>query len=99
MAQEEKELNQICTMVVNLENYIDKIRNHEGEAEMIDVIKAHNYYSEHQQKILILLELCNLLVCQMKISSYSVRDNLFPYVSENQLSEIIIINSFKRNKI
>ena len=43
--QEEKELNQICTMALsNLENYIDKIRNHEGEAEMADVIKAHNYY-------------------------------------------------------
>ncbi len=49
--QEEKELNQICTMAVsNLANYIDKIRNHHGEAKMKDVIKAQNYYCEHQQK-------------------------------------------------
>ena len=49
--REEDELNKICTMAVsNLNNYIDKIRNHEGEAEMADVIKAQNYYSEHQQK-------------------------------------------------
>ena len=30
--REEDELNKICTMAVsNLNNYIDKIRNHEGE--------------------------------------------------------------------
>jgi len=49
--QEEKELNQICTLAVsNLNNYIDKIRNHEGEDEKEEVIKAQNYYCEHQQK-------------------------------------------------
>ena len=49
--REEDELNKICTMAVsNLNNYIDKIRNHEGEAEMSDVIKAQNYYCEHQQQ-------------------------------------------------
>ena len=38
--QEEKELNQICTMgVSNLENYIDKIRNHH-EVKMKDVIES-----------------------------------------------------------
>ena len=62
---------------VQSKNYIDKIRTHEGEAEMIDVIKAQNYYSEHQQKIHIPLELCNLLVYQMKISSYSVPTTCF----------------------
>jgi hypothetical protein len=35
--------------VSNLNNYIDKIKNHENEAKMIDVIKAQNYYCEHQQ--------------------------------------------------
>ena len=49
--QEEKELNQICTMAVsNLANYIDKIRAHHGEAKREDVIKAQNYYCEHQQQ-------------------------------------------------
>ena len=48
---EEDELNQICTMAVsNLRNYIDKIRTHDGEAKREDVIKAQNYYCEHQQK-------------------------------------------------
>ena len=47
---EEKELNQICTMAVsNLANYIDKIRTHHGESNREDVIKAQNYYCEHQQ--------------------------------------------------
>ena len=49
--QEEKELNQICTMAVsNLANYIDKIRNHHGEATKEDVIKAQNYYCHNQQQ-------------------------------------------------
>ena len=48
---EEDELNQICTMAVsNLRNYIDKIRTHYGEAKREDVIKAQNYYCEHQQQ-------------------------------------------------
>ena len=48
---EEDELNQICTMAVsNLRNYIDKIRVHDGEAKREDVIKAQNYYCEHQQQ-------------------------------------------------
>jgi len=47
---EEKELNQICTMATsNLANYIDKIRTHDGESNREDVIKAQNYYCEHQQ--------------------------------------------------
>ena len=49
--REEKELNQICTLAAdNLANYIDKIRNHAGEANKEDVIKAQNYYCEHQQQ-------------------------------------------------
>jgi len=48
---EEDELNKICTMAVsNLRNYIDKIRVHHGEAERENVIKAQNYYCEHQQQ-------------------------------------------------
>jgi hypothetical protein len=48
---EERELNQICTLAMsNLANYIDKIRTHEGESTREDVIKAQNFYSEHQQQ-------------------------------------------------
>ncbi len=83
--QEEKELNQICTMAVsNLENYIDKIRNHEGEAEMIDVIKAHNYYSEHQQKNPHTPRVMQSLGLPDEDIKLFCSDNLFPYVSENQ---------------
>ena len=47
---DEDELNKICTMAVsNLANYIDKIRNHHNESKKEDVIKAQNYYCEHQQ--------------------------------------------------
>ena len=83
--QEEKELNQICTMAVsNLENYIDKIRTHEGEAEMIDVIKAHNYYSEHQQKNPHTPRAMQSLGLPDEDIKLFCSDNLFPYVSENQ---------------
>ena len=85
--------------VSNLENYIDKIRNHEGEAEMIDVIKAHNYYSEHQQKESHTPRVMQSLGLQMKISSYSVPTTCFHMYQKINLSEIIIINILKRNKI
>jgi phycocyanobilin:ferredoxin oxidoreductase len=49
--QEEKELFQVCTMAEsNLNNYLDKIVNHRGEANKEDVITAQNYYCEHQQQ-------------------------------------------------
>jgi len=48
---EEKELNQICTLAVsNLNSYIDKIGDFNGDSDRDDVIKAQNYYCEHQQK-------------------------------------------------
>ena len=68
--------------VSNLNNYIDKIRNHET-ADMADVIKAQNYYSEHQQKNHSYLSgLCNLLVCTDEdIKLFCSTNNLFPIVS------------------
>ena len=49
--QEENELNQICTLAVsNLNNYIDKIGDFNGDSKREDVIKAQNYYCEHQQQ-------------------------------------------------
>ena len=49
--KEEKELNTILTLAMsNLVNYINKIKEHDGEADRNDVIKAQNYYCEHQQQ-------------------------------------------------
>ena len=46
-----EELEQICTLAVsNLNNYIDKIGNHTGEAKREDVIEAQNFYCDNQQK-------------------------------------------------
>ena len=48
---EEKELNQICTLAVsNLNAYIDKIGDYNNDSDKEEVIKAQNYYCEHQQK-------------------------------------------------
>ncbi len=83
--REEDELNKICTMAVsNLNNYIDKIRNHEGEAEMADVIKAQNYYSEHQQKNPHTPRVMQSLGLPEEDIKLFCSDNLFPFVSENQ---------------
>lgn len=49
--KEEKELNQICTLAEsNLNSYIDKIGDFNNDSNKEDVIKAQNYYCEHQQK-------------------------------------------------
>ena len=83
--REEEELNKICTMAVsNLNNYIDKIRNHEGEADMKDVIKAQNYYSEHQQKNPHTPRVMQSLGLPEEDIKLFCSDNLFPFVSENQ---------------
>ena len=36
--------------VSNLRNYIDKIQSHHGDSNKDEVIKAQNYYCEHQQQ-------------------------------------------------
>ena len=49
--QEERELNQICTMAVsNLNAYIDKIGHFNSDSNEEDVIRAQNFYCENQQK-------------------------------------------------
>ena len=49
--QEEREVNQICTIAVsNLNAYIDKIGQFNTDSKREDVIKAQNYYCENQQK-------------------------------------------------
>ena len=83
--REEDELNKICTMAVsNLNNYIDKIRNHEGEADIKEVIKAQNYYSEHQQKTPHTPRVMQSLGLPDEDIKLFCSDNLFPIVSENQ---------------
>ena len=83
--REEEELNTICNMAVsNLNNYIDKIRNHEGEAKMADVIKAQNYYCENQQKNPHTPRVMQSLGLPDDDIKLFCSDNLFPIVSENQ---------------
>ena len=49
--QEMDELNQICDIALgNLHNYLNKIKEYEGDSNKDDVIKAQNYYCEHQQQ-------------------------------------------------
>jgi phycocyanobilin:ferredoxin oxidoreductase len=48
---EERELNQVCTLAVaNLNAYIDKISDYNSDSNKEDVIRAQNYYCEHQQQ-------------------------------------------------
>ena len=79
--QEEKELNQICTMAVsNLANYIDKIRNHHDEAKMKDVMEAQNYYCEHQQQNPHTPRVMQSLGLPDEDIKLFCQDNLFPKV-------------------
>ena len=49
--QEERELEQICTLAVsNLNAYIDKIGHYNSDSNEEDVIRAQNFYCENQQK-------------------------------------------------
>ena len=48
---EERELEQICTLATsNLENYLDKIGHYNSDSKEEDVIRAQNFYCEHQQQ-------------------------------------------------
>ena len=48
---EERELNQVCTLAVsNLNAYIDKISHYNSDSKKEDVIRAQNFYCEHQQQ-------------------------------------------------
>ena len=49
--QDITELNQICDIALgNLHGYINSIGKYNGDSERDDVIKAQNYYCEHQQQ-------------------------------------------------
>ena len=46
-----KELNQVCELAVsNLNSYIDKIGHYNSDSKKEDVIRAQNFYCEHQQQ-------------------------------------------------
>jgi len=48
--KDEKELNQICTLATsNLESYLDKISDYDGDSNKEDVIKGQNFYCESFQ--------------------------------------------------
>ena len=48
--KDENELNQICTLATsNLESYLDKISDYDGDSNKEDVKKGQNFYSEHLQ--------------------------------------------------
>ena len=48
--KDEKEINQICTLATsNLESYLDKISDYNGDSNKEDVKKGQNFYSEHLQ--------------------------------------------------
>ena len=48
---EEREVEQICTLATsNLENYLDKIGHYNSDSKEEDVIRAQNFYCEHQQQ-------------------------------------------------
>jgi hypothetical protein len=48
--KDEKEINQICTLATsNLESYLDKISDFDGDSKKEDVIKGQNFYCESFQ--------------------------------------------------
>tara|TARA_B100001057_G_C22649345_1_gene871473 strand:+ start:243 stop:926 length:684 start_codon:yes stop_codon:yes gene_type:complete len=78
---EERELNQICTMAVsNLRNYIDKIQSHHGDSDKDDVIKAQNFYCEHQQQNPHTPRTMKSLGLPDKDIELFCKDNLFPKI-------------------
>ena len=78
---EEKELNQICTLAVsNLNSYIDKIGDFNGDSDKDEVIKAQNYYCEHQQKNPHTPRVMQSLGLPEEDIKLFCQDNLFPKI-------------------
>jgi phycocyanobilin:ferredoxin oxidoreductase len=81
--QDEKELNQICTLAVsNLNNYIDKIGDFKGDSKQEDVIMAQNYYCEHQQQNPHTPRVMQSLGLPEEDIKLFCADNLFPIIKE-----------------
>jgi len=79
--QEEKELNQICTLAVsNLNAYIDKIGQFNTDSNKEDVIRAQNYYCENQQKNPHTPRVMQTLGLPEEDIKLFCADNLFPII-------------------
>ena len=77
----EQEINQICYMALgNLQNYIDKIQNHHNTEKEEDVIKAQNYYCEHQQQNPHTPRVMQTLGLPEEHIKLFCQDNLFPKI-------------------
>ena len=79
--QEERELNQICTLAVsNLNAYIDKIGDFNSDSKKEDVIRAQNYYCENQQKNPHTPRVMQTLGLPEEDIKLFCADNLFPII-------------------
>ena len=79
--QEERELNQICTLAVsNLNAYIDKIGQFNTDSKREDVIRAQNYYCENQQKNPHTPRVMQSLGLPDEVIKLFCADNLFPII-------------------
>ncbi len=79
--QEERELNQICTLAVsNLNAYIDKIGHFNSDSKKEDVIKAQNFYCENQQKNPHTPRVMQTLGLPEEDIKLFCADNLFPII-------------------
>ena len=79
--QEERELNQICTLAVsNLNAYIDKIGQFNTDSNKEDVIRAQNYYCENQQKNPHTPRVMQTLGLPEEDIKLFCADNLFPII-------------------
>ena len=79
--QEERELNQICTLAVsNLNAYIDKIGQFNTDSKREDVIRAQNYYCENQQKNPHTPRVMQTLGLPEEDIKLFCADNLFPII-------------------
>jgi phycocyanobilin:ferredoxin oxidoreductase len=79
--QEERELNQICTLAVsNLNAYIDKIGDFNTDSKKEDVIRAQNYYCENQQKNPHTPRVMQTLGLPEEDIKLFCADNLFPII-------------------
>jgi len=79
--QDEEELHDITAMAEhNLDYYLKNINEYHGTADEKDVIKAQNYYCEHQQKNPHTPKVMERLGLPEKDIKLFCRDNLFPTI-------------------
>lgn len=83
--QDITELNQICDIAVgNLHNYINRIGQYNGDSDTDDVIKAQNYYCEHQQQNPHTPRVMQSLGLPEEDIKVFCADNLFPTIESSK---------------